>query len=180
MSGRSAHWGWYALLLTVTSEQTLADPVASIQQCRQLADPSLRVACYDDIRLPAAPGSESKAAVPPSIVPAPVAGLAALAVSGGNAVTTNAGFGLPTATRSAVQTPNAPEAMESRINGNFEGWQPQTRLRLANGQIWQISDGTEGAYALSDPKVRITRSGFGGFFIQIEGISQSPRVRRVE
>lgn len=71
-------------------------------------------------------------------------------------------------------------ALESSISGLFEGWQPQSRIRLANGQVWQVTDGSEGVYARRDPKVRISRGTLGSFFMQIDGVSQTPRVRRIE
>ena len=37
-------------------------------------------------------------------------------------------------------------AITTHIEGRFEGWQPGSRIRLANGQLWQVSDGSTGAY----------------------------------
>lgn len=73
-----------------------------------------------------------------------------------------------------------PQAVESRIVGLFEGWEPNARIRLENGQVWQVIDGSRGAARLRDPKVKVTRGTFGTFFLEIEGKNQAPRVRRVE
>lgn len=148
-----------------------ADPVASIQQCRQLKDAALRVACYDAIALPVV----VPLAVRPALTVTPATVISPPGVTPSVAV-----FGLP-----AVVTRPTPGAalaavMESRITGGFDGWQATSKLRLANGQIWQISDDSEGTYSLREPKVRISRGSFGGFFMQIEGVTQTPRVRRVE
>lgn len=70
--------------------------------------------------------------------------------------------------------------MESTIAGTFEGWLAGSRLRLANGQVWEIADGSSASYLLRDPKVRITRGMLGSFFMTIEGVAQSPRVRRIQ
>jgi len=51
---------------------------------------------------------------------------------------------------------------------------------MANGQLWEVTDGSQAAYRLSDPKVRISRGISGSFFMEIQGVSQTPRVRRIE
>jgi hypothetical protein len=51
---------------------------------------------------------------------------------------------------------------------------------LANGQVWQITDGSEGVYSLVDPLVTIERGSFGSFFLRIEGVGQTPKVRRLQ
>jgi hypothetical protein len=38
-----------------------------------------------------------------------------------------------------------PEAVESRIAGRFDGWEPGMKIRLENGQVWQVSDGSRQA-----------------------------------
>jgi hypothetical protein len=72
------------------------------------------------------------------------------------------------------------DSIESSIPGRVDGWVANTRFRLANGQVWEIRDGSRAAYDLRDPKVRIVRGLSGSFFMELEGASQSPRVRRVE
>lgn len=73
------------------------------------------------------------------------------------------------------------QSIDSQIKGVFDGWEPGTRWSLANGQVWAIEDGSRGAYnRRTDPAVKLKRGTFGGFFIEIDGVSQSPRVRRVD
>lgn len=70
--------------------------------------------------------------------------------------------------------------MESTINGRFDGWVADTRFVLANGQVWQINDGSTTAYvAQLNAKVRVTRGLLGSYFMQVEGVSQMPRVKRL-
>ncbi|KPF48787.1 hypothetical protein IP87_09545 [beta proteobacterium AAP121] len=69
--------------------------------------------------------------------------------------------------------------MNSRVQGRFEGWQRGTRLRLANGQVWEVVDGTVAVYDLDSPAVTVRRGLLGSYFIEIEGVSATPRVRRV-
>lgn len=129
---------------------------SSLQACRAIADAGARLACYDALPLPAA----TPAAAPAASAPA---------------ATAQSNFGLEA---KAVQ--KAPDAIDSHIEGRFEGWSDKTRIKLANGQVWQVSDGSHAYLNLTNPKVRVRRGLFGAFFLDIEGTGRSPRVRRVE
>ena len=62
--------------------------------------------------------------------------------------------------------------VESRIAGNFTGWDGRAVLTLENGQRWQIANG--GNYstpALPSPQVKITPAALGGFWMTIEGVA---------
>jgi hypothetical protein len=147
--------------------QTPPPPVyGELAACRAMRDVPARVACYDAIRLPA-PGAAAPAAARPPEVP----------VTAG-AVTTRvpADFGLPP--KAAV----APEAqvLQSRIAGRFEGWGPGSKLRLANGQVWEVTDGSSVVYDLDAPEVSIRRGLLGSFFMEVTGVAATPRVRRVQ
>ena len=97
---------------------------------------------------------------------------------------------MPTATKPAAPTAEAsfglesakaaPQDISSSIVGLFEGWERNTRFKLANGQVWQVSDGSSAVYYLRDPKVTVRRALLGGFDLEIEGARKSPRVKRVE
>jgi hypothetical protein len=86
-------------------------------------------------------------------------------------------FGLP-----AQQAwPAEVSEIASVIDGRFDGWKPGTRWRLLNGQTWEIVDGSSGAYsARINPRVKIGRGLMGGFYLEVEGVSQSPKVKRLE
>lgn len=101
-------------------------------------------------------------------------GQAGKAQQGQAGVPVTANFGLP-------QKPafDRGEVLETSIAGNFDGWGPDEKITLTNGQVWQINDGSSAGYSLRDPRVRITRGSFGGFFMQVEGVSQTPRAKRV-
>ena len=73
-----------------------------------------------------------------------------------------------------------PPTMESHIPGHFEGWGPSARIKLANGQVWQVVDGTSAFFNRDNPKVVVRRGMMGGFFLEIENSNRSPRVRRVQ
>ena len=79
-----------------------------------------------------------------------------------------------------VRLPSPTEMLESRIAGRFEGWDPGTRLKLANGQVWEVLDTKRVSHELDNPTVRIKRGMLGSFFMEIDGVSATPRVRRVQ
>ena len=83
-------------------------------------------------------------------------------------------FGLPQAPRGDVL-----QVVESHIAGAFMGWRPKSRIQLGNGQVWEIADGTEASYDLRNPKVKVRRGMLGSYFLEIEGASATPKVRRI-
>ena len=150
------------LALAMLGSAALAqDGRSALQQCRTLADGAARLACYDAIPL----GDARPTAAAPAAAPAPAPVVAPVA----------ADFGM---TRKAA----APEAdqIDSEIPGLFEGWESHSTIRLANGQVWQIDDGSTGVYAVQSPKVTIRRGLFGSFTLEIEGIKRAPKVKRVQ
>lgn len=72
------------------------------------------------------------------------------------------------------------EAIDSHIDGRFDGWGPKDKIQLANGQIWQISDDSRRVLDFMNPKIRVRRGALGAFYLEIEGTNHSPRVRRVQ
>lgn len=154
---------------------------AALQRCRQLVDMKTRLICYDGISIP---GAHTKPDGPAATMlpgfTAPLTEIPGRVEDFASRLATQArveaDFGRPLQRVPLLEI----SALESGIPGAFEGWRPKTRIRLANGQLWQISDGSEGTYSLRDSKVRIIRGTFGSFFMQIEGIEQAPRVRRIE
>jgi len=131
----------------------------TLEQCRAIADPSARLACYDGLPLPANAGGptakvESKARLPE----------------------TPAQFGL-----SREVTPSVDLAsIESTIPGHFDGWYPRRRVRLANGQVWQVAEETTRLYDLDNPKVTIRRGVLGAYYLNLTVDNRSIRVNRVE
>jgi hypothetical protein len=68
--------------------------------------------------------------------------------------------------------------VESRIAGDFKGWEGRAVLTLENGQRWQIANG--GLYStppMPSPKVKIVPASLGGFWMTIEGVSSRVRVQ---
>ncbi len=72
------------------------------------------------------------------------------------------------------------DVLESRVPGPFEGWSPRQRFTLANGQVWEISDDSSAFGRGRDLAVKIRRGSMGSYFIEFDGVTRSPRVRRVD
>lgn len=82
-------------------------------------------------------------------------------------------FGLP------VQRAGEPDLVESQIMGLVEGWGPNSVIRLANGQAWQVRDGSSVVLYLKSPRVKIRRGVLGTFVLELEGTNQTAKVQRL-
>lgn len=146
-------------------------------RCRGMADAAARLACYDALPL-------ARPAASPAAPVAPVARVAPAAAAPAAVRTVPAGA-LPAASPPEAfgleqQRDRQLNEIASRIVGTFEGWGPRSRIRLDNGQVWQISDDSTAVVYLSSPAVKVVRAVLGGFVMDIEGAPRSPRVRRLE
>jgi hypothetical protein len=151
-------------LLLAVSSAALADD-AAIQKCRAVADAGQRLACYDAIALAPAMPKPARAAAPVAAT-APVAAPQAAEQR----------FGLEQVKKQENETP---KSIESTIVGNFDGWGPNSRIKLANGQVWRVVDGSEAVLTpAQNPKVRIERNFIGTMFLKVEGTNNSAKVRR--
>lgn len=65
--------------------------------------------------------------------------------------------------------------VESRIDGDFEGWEDETVFRLENGQTWQQNDFRFRYTYKFRPKVAICRSG-GRYFMVVENFKDAVEV----
>jgi hypothetical protein len=134
---------------------------AAVTNCRTLVNAAERLACYDTIVL------VSKQALPNVVtsaqnVPTPRANTA-----------TDFGLVAP------VPAANT-DKIESSIVGRFSGWQTNSRITLANGQVWQVIDDSRGICECDNPKVVVSRASFGTFFLEIAGKGNAPRVKRIK
>lgn len=156
-------------LLLFTSGAVLADD-AALLRCRGIADAAARLACYDALVLPSGEGKAGASSQDRLPVQAgPRASQQSLPQHAAEQ------FGLVQQASKGTL-----DAIESQIPGSFEGWQPRTKIVLANGQVWQISDDSTGAYYIDNPKVTIRRGALGAFYLEIEGTNSSPRVKRLQ
>jgi len=141
--------------LLTASGTALADD-AALLKCRTLSDTATRVACYDAIPVGAA-GPATAAAAP--------------------ARTPEQNFGL----ESVKQREAQPASIRSTVVGDFDGWGPGSQIRLANGQVWRVIDGSDAVLPRTkDAAVTIERNVFGTLFLKVDGGNSSAKVRRVQ
>lgn len=143
-------------VLLLASGSALADD-AALLKCRTITDVGARVACYDAIPVGVAKPAAAAVAAP--------------------AAKPEENFGLEAVKQREAQ----PKSVQSTIVGEFAGWGPGTQIRLANGQVWRIIDGSEAILApRSDARVSIERNMFGTIFLRVDGTNNSAKVRRVQ
>ena len=153
---------WLALVVVFLPAAAAADD-AALLRCRDIADSVRRLSCYDElaarVRAGAAAAAGGQTTRPP-----------AAAVATGPAE-----FGLPDVPRAADIN-----AIESTVPGRFEGWDPGSRIRLANGQVWQVTDDSSRYFYLENPKVTVRRGMLGVYYLEVTGSNWSARVKRVQ
>jgi hypothetical protein len=159
-----------AVLAQGTSSSAEISPLeGELRRCRAIADSLTRVGCYDAIALPVATATVSTVAASPPSAPIRVSGVATGADPARE-------FGMPE--RPVTQSL---QFIDSAFEGDFDGWTPGAKVRLANGQLWEIVDGSTASYSPTrNPKIRISRGLLGSYFMAIEGVAQKPRVRRLQ
>ncbi|HUQ29280.1 MAG TPA: hypothetical protein VM051_11855 [Usitatibacter sp.] len=152
-------------LVLVLSSASIAHAIddAAFQRCRGIRDASARLACYDGLPMDIPPSAPQ---APPIVPSRPQAAAPQPAQP----------FGM----ESRAPAVELPATMESTIAGRFEGWGPNARIKLANGTVWQVVDGTSAYLNLDNPKVVVRRGMMGGFFLEVENSNRSPRVRRLQ
>jgi hypothetical protein len=134
----------------------------SLPGCRAIADAAKRLACYDALPLPTVPAATSAGATP--------------AAAAAATTPDPAKFGFETKAARAMSV----ESIDSTIEGRFDGWSPKDRIKLANGQVWQIADDSNAVLSVTNPKVTIRRGALGVFYLEFEQSNRTARVRRIE
>lgn len=166
----------FALMLVSTAAS--ADN-ADLLKCRQLEDGPVRLACYNAIPASvAAPVAAAPAAAPASAA-------AAARVAAAPAYDTVAA---PTKAQMEQMFGQEPpllkqfrlETIETTIPGHFDGWVSGQRIRLANGQIWKVVDGSDDIMEARDPKVVVKRGLLGAIFLDIDGAHRLAKVQRAQ
>jgi len=99
------------------------------------------------------------------------------------------GAGLSTADTTVTAVPdtvgfpagtNEPDLVVSQINGSFKGWDGETVFHLANGQVWQQTDGSAlVARTMESPEVQISRGVFGVWYLKVDGYNKQTKVKRI-
>lgn len=72
------------------------------------------------------------------------------------------------------------ETVQTKLLGEFRGWQTGTVFNLENGQRWRVEGGSYTTPPEAGPlKVRIVPGLMGSFFLEIEGVRQRPKIKFV-
>jgi hypothetical protein len=69
--------------------------------------------------------------------------------------------------------------IESRVDGDFEGWEGETVVKLMNGQIWQQSSYHYHYHYAYMPEVLIYTSG-GSYKMKVDGVDKDVSVIRLK
>lgn len=140
------------LILLALSSGTACAQEAELLRCGEQTDKEQRLACFDAL----------------------TAQVAAAKKAGATPEAKTRIFGLEGQPRR-----DDIEAIDSQIDGLFEGWNPGSVIRLANGQSWQVIDKAAAVVYLQSPKVKIRRAAMGTFMLELEGSRETARVRRL-
>jgi hypothetical protein len=81
--------------------------------------------------------------------------------------------------RTKPATSGEPSVIESRIDGEFEGWEGETIFKLENGQIWQQSSYAYTYHYSYRPRVVIYKSGTV-YKMKVDDVSDTISVRRLK
>lgn len=80
-----------------------------------------------------------------------------------------------------AEKPDAAEAIQTRLVGDYDGWTGKTVFKLENGQIWQQVSGSE---RVDDkrvaPAVKIYPGMMGAYWLEIEGVRERVKVKPVK
>ncbi len=79
----------------------------------------------------------------------------------------------------ALASERSSDVIESRIEGEFEGWDGDTIFKLENGQIWQQSSYAYTYHYAYRPKVLIYKIN-GRYKMKVEGVDETIYVERVK
>ena len=73
----------------------------------------------------------------------------------------------------------APSAFESQIDGDFEGWEGETIVKLVNGEIWQQTEYHYTYHYAFMPKAIIFKTA-SGYKMKVDGIDKAIGVQKLK
>lgn len=155
------------------------------QQCAAIQHNEARLACYDAFaRSQLSTHASTSANETPAPVVATHAGATAIVSSAETPKATtersvssvNDSFGL----EQKIAAEQRLEEIVTSFQGTFTGWQAKQKLEFANGQIWQINDNSNVSYRIENPQITFKRGAFGSFFMKVEGLNRTPKVKRIK
>lgn len=161
------------IFLLLVSGAALADD-AALLHCRGVADGPARLACYNAIPVGAAASSAPAPMAAPAPMPAPAQVVYLPAAPSREDLERT--FGKEPPAWKEVRL----KSLETRIDGNFDGWNGNQQIHLANGQVWKVVDGSDDQLNVDNPRVTVQRGLLGSMFLDIDGAHRKPKVVRVQ
>lgn len=157
----------FVTLLIATAAPALA---SDLKTCTTIDDAATRLACYDRIA-----GHQSAAAA--TTAPEP---MRAAAPESTRAATSNP-FGAEQLRSTQIAKAQDASTMQAHIVGTFDGWEPKSRFKLDNGQTWVVTDERSVYVAtMQNPLVTIKKGLFGAYYLHVEGLNSSAKVKRLQ
>jgi hypothetical protein len=86
--------------------------------------------------------------------------------------------GIEQATKIIESQRVTPNVIETQIDGDFEGWEGETIVKLMNGQVWQQTEYYYHYHYSFMPRVMIFKSG-AGYKMKVEGIERAVGVTQL-
>ena len=73
------------------------------------------------------------------------------------------------------------QVLQTRIKGDFTGWEGKTIFELENGQVWEQAESGQYYYPMKNPEVLISKTGIiGNYRMQVLETGRIVSVRRVK
>ncbi|MCG8413152.1 MAG: hypothetical protein MI746_02935 [Pseudomonadales bacterium] len=69
--------------------------------------------------------------------------------------------------------------IDTRIDGEFNGWTGRTRFVMQNGQVWEQRRGRRWKISLDSPEVRLSQNFLGAWEMEVISEGRSIGVRRI-
>ncbi|KGM54682.1 hypothetical protein N800_06810 [Lysobacter daejeonensis GH1-9] len=82
--------------------------------------------------------------------------------------------------RRATAPDREQEPVRSSIAGEFRGWSRGTVFTLANGDSWQVTEGSYSVRPVSNPSVTIRPGVISGWYMEVDGHPVKAKVRRLK
>jgi len=70
------------------------------------------------------------------------------------------------------------QVIKGKIDGDFEGWEGETIVKLTNGDIWQQTEYYNKYHYAYSPEVILVRDG-SGYKMKVDGVSKAVSVQRL-
>ncbi|RKZ99472.1 MAG: hypothetical protein DRQ47_11000 [Gammaproteobacteria bacterium] len=180
-------------LLPISFLNAAASINSELENCAAIKRDLLRLNCYDQLSSQA--GSFNEQPLPPmnhvavgntaANTSAVAATTANQSTATGNTANTNVGESnssrSPTNSFGLKTQPSDLDEIKSHIVGQFSGWKKGDKIKLANGQVWKITDSSNTLHhRATNPKITISKGAFDSYRISVDGLNKDALVKRVK